>query len=545
MGAEANEKSDAILSIEEIERDIDRAFAASALKEEGYAQAVWTLLSVTEDTYLNVLHTPSHEEELHIFVDLRLNSLTYAMRVCYAECETKAGQVRNKYIDVHYKLAWNWLDVADHGYYSFCSIFPLWHRGKVEIAVDRRKLTAQYATPRDRAYETYNRLIRKDARPEKAPLLKSADIAALVLPQTSHGEDWFKVNFSRRLVARLVFAMRPVMEPRHSLPPQWAFEGFTLAQYREIFITLQAMLAGWTVARNDLAAKGLKGVGYRSVVWVVSGEGLFNRLRRYTGIEIETIRKVLGLLTFGSSGICDPDIAVQPLVDLRNGFFALSPFVWLNTSAERNLCVLLNQIPSQRKIYSRLKNEKESLLKTEMKEFLRPLGLDVRSGDVDGTDLDIAIIDRDSKHCLCLELKWFIEPAEVREGKQKTEELKEGIAQAKKVRALFERRDRRLVRDVLDIDTDYSFMTAVASYNWIGHSDAQDPDVPIVKVWHLLNKIKDSGSLRSAMQWLSNRDYIPREGKDFSVLPVEIKCGDWTCAWYGIKPLVIDDHPQA
>lgn len=528
------------ITVEDIERGIDHAFAANELKNEYYAQAAWTLLSQTEDAYLKALHGLSHEEELRIFVDLRLNSLTYPLRVCYKECPTHSKKVTNELIDAHYQLAWNWLTLADRGYYSFCSIFPLWHRNKIEIVIEGNRLTANIAKD-ERGYEAYNRFIRKDAKPESAALLTSANIADFVLENTSYGKDWFKVNFNPRLVKRLVSAMQPVVGPRHTLPAEWAFDSFTLGQFKDIRVTIQAMLWGWAVARNVLASNGLQGLGYRSSVWVVSSDELFNRLCRYTGIAMATIRKVLALITFGSSGIHNPDIAIQPLIDLRNGFFALSPFVWLNTNAERNLCVLLNQIPEQRQIYDQLKNKKESLLKAEMKEFLTPLGFDTRSGTLDGTDLDFSIVDRKTKCCLCLELKWFIEPAEIRETQERTVELKKGIEQAKKISALYERCDTHLIRNILDIDRSYSFMTAVASVSWIGYSDAQDPDIPIIKVWNLLHRIKDSGSLRSAMECLSTRDYIPKEGVDFTIVPVEISCGDWTCEWYGIKPLFGDD----
>ena len=48
---------------------------------------------------------------------------------------------------------------------------------------------------------------------------------------------------------------------------------------------------------------------------------------------------VLRYLTFGEMGIRTPDIAIQPLVDLTNGQYAVSPFVFTHINAERNLCV--------------------------------------------------------------------------------------------------------------------------------------------------------------------------------------------------------------
>jgi hypothetical protein len=522
-------------AVENAEGEIDATFAANGLKSVPYGQAVWTLLSQTEDSYIKALHSKSDVTELDIFTDIRLNALTYPLRVCHRECPPST-KLRNKLIDDHYQFAWDWLQLADHHYYNFHSIFPLWRRGKLNIRAEGNRLHVDVPKG-EKAYEAYNRLLQKDARPERTGILPHEAIGKAVLAKTSFGKDWYRVNFDPRLVEQLVSGLASFVAPRHTLPEEWAFDGFTLGQYKKVLVTLQAMLWGWMVARNLLVER-LHGIGYRSAVWVISTDELSNRLARYTGLEQGTVQRVLMLMTFGAAGIRNPDIAIQPLLDLRNGYFALSPFVWLNTHAERNLCVLLNQIPEQRTLYDRLKNEKESLLKAEIKAFLSGLKLEVREGEVDRTDVDVAIIDRESKRCLCLELKWFIEPAEIREVQQRTEELREGVAQAKKIAALFASKDRRLLENVLGIEAGYEFMVAVASQNWIGHSEAQDQDVPIVKIWHLLHAIKDFGSLGRAMKWLKNREYMPKEGADFEIVPIEIACGSWSASWYGIKPLV-------
>ena len=170
-------------------------------------------------------------------------------------------------------------------------------------------------------------------------------------------------------------------------------------------------------------------------------------------------------------------------------------------------------------------------------EALAPCQLEFKDGEVKGTNVDLAIIDRRNKVCLCLELKWFIEPAEIREIDERTKELAIGIGQAKIINALHAGRNERLMKDVLDIDADFAFLTAVASRNWIGHDDAQDPEVPIIKVWHLLSKMKECSSLLEILSWLKSREYLPKEGADYSIEPWEISCGTWQATWYGIKPL--------
>ena len=71
--------------------------------------------------------------------------------------------------------------------------------------------------------------------------------------------------------------------------------------------------------------------------------------------------------------------------------------------------------------------------------------------------------------------------------------------------------------------------------NWIGFGDVQDTDVPIIKVMHLVNKIMETGSLAEAIEWLKVRSYLPKEGRDYSIVPMEISCGEWSATWYGVK----------
>jgi hypothetical protein len=522
--------------IDQIEKDIDFFFSDNPLKKEGYAQAVWTLLSVVEDLHIKYLNASSSDEEIHMFADAMLNRLTYPLRVCHKESQRDPKTIRNELNNDHYQFASDWLNSAkDYNY--FCSIFPLWHRGEIKITVDRNDLKFGSELYLGKEYEAYNRIVHNEGKPVLPEQLLFPDkLKKLILGNTTKKEDWFKVNFNPKLVSQLVTSLSSYFSSRYSLPEKWKFHEFSLEEYQLIFSTLQSMVWAWLMARIELLPR-LHALGYKSSIWVIKKEELLARLKRYTSIKIQIIEKVLNLITFGSSGIREPDIAIQPLLNLENGFCALSPLVWLHTNAERNLCVLLNQIPEQKEIYSRLKNKKESILKEEIKQFFSSSNLSFHEGDIDGTNLDIAIIDRMEKSCLCLELKWFIEPAETREINARTQELKKGVAQATKIKALFNLKDERLTINLLKIDSSYTFQAAIASLNWIGHADAQDENIPIIKLWPLMHKIKEIGSLKKVIKWLSKKEYLPKKGIDFDICPVDISYGEWRAKWYGIKPL--------
>ena len=100
-------------------------------------------------------------------------------------------------------------------------------------------------------------------------------------------------------------------------------------------------------------------MAFASALWTPRKGVLVATIARHTGLAKAVVNDVLRYLTFGEMGIRNPDIATQPIVDLTNGQYAISPFVMAHVHAERNLCVLLNQIPDERKLYLQLVEEKE------------------------------------------------------------------------------------------------------------------------------------------------------------------------------------------
>lgn len=77
---------------------------------------------------------------------------------------------------------------------------------------------------------------------------------------------------------------------------------------------------------------------------------------------------------------------------------------------------------------------------------------------------------------------------------------------------------------------------AVGSKNWIGHFDVQSKDIPIIKIGHFIQKLKDLGSLKLTAEWLVNREYLPKEYVDYSICEIPLELNIFKSSWYGIKP---------
>lgn len=520
------------VDLQRVEAEIDEAFAANSLAKLPFAQSAWTLLSVVEDHHFKAMVISRLEaKQAVIFVDGLMNVLTYPLRVCYQSAVKGAIDFRRELNNEHYELANRWLDAAED-YVHFCSMFPLYRASEIELRVEGHSLIPTDWSSADMSYEVYDRFVEK-RDPEQESIVDPNLIVRELQACMKVSGGVYSVAFTRRLMDQLAVAFRDAFTSRHVLPENWQFRRFSLAEYRKIFTSLQSMAAAWFIARQLAAADGAPAVAFASALWTPRKGFLVATIARHTGLAKAVVTDVLTYLTFGEMGIRDPDMAIQPIVDLTNGQLAICPFVMAHVHAERNLCVLLNQISEERRLYLQLVDEKEHLVRAETIASLSGLSLDFRHGQLADTDVDLAIIDRKFKTCLCIEIKWFIEPAEIREVLAKSEELRKGVAQAKKIAKAFHDSDDRLM-SLLDIDQSYDFLTMVGSVNFIGGHRVQDPDVPITKLWHLASEIQKRGRLGEVFEWLRSRSYLPRKDRDYKISDVEIQSGKWHSRWYGI-----------
>lgn len=313
-----------------------------------------------------------------------------------------------------------------------------------------------------------------------------------------------------------------------------------MGDFRKVFEAISAIAYIRDIAQTIAAVQGCVDMGYADSIYVPTCNELLRRVVRYSGVSDTKVRSIFDDLTYGNSGIKHPDPALQPLVKLHSECYAIMPHLWLYCSTERNLTVLLNRLKSEKAIYAKLVNEKEGLMRQRFTDDLSDKGFRFIHGNVPNLpDVDFAIINDSEKACLLLELKWFIDPAEIREVVEKSKAIEEGINQSLKFKQAFRNNHEPLLKK-LGIDVSYRLETIVVSQNWIGYTDVQSPEIPVIQADHLITKLKVTDSLRSTMEWLKDRKYLPKEGEHFKIHRFTPRIGKWSLKWYGIKPLIED-----
>ena len=259
-------------------------------------------------------------------------------------------------------------------------------------------------------------------------------------------------------------------------------------------------------------------------------------IAEYANVYLRTAICFVDDLTYGNRGIKMPDPATQPIIKLNETLIAITPYLILGNSLERNFAVLLNKLPEEKNIYLKLVQEKENIMRENIKDSLRVYSYRYFHGKIPVSeklpDIDLAIISDKEKTVQILELKWFIAPAEVREVIEKGQEIRKGVSQlvilSKALHA-----NPKAFYNVLSIDETYHVYFIVISENFIGEEGDQIPEIPVIQIDHYLRKANDVKDFERFSDWLSDRQFLPVEGRDFKVNSVISTIDKWnlSMAW--------------
>ena len=526
--------------LRQIEKEIDNYYKSNPLVNLPFATAAWYLLATVEDIMVTAdlyLLTP---QDRAMVVDNFVNELKYPMYWLFLDC-AHGGQVPFAYNEDSYQASYDLLKLGKT-YGFFDSAFTYASCEWIEIALHRSTIQPTKELFVDMEYNAYNLLIKPQNSLETLSSLNKDNLLLLkdVIGRSLKVQgDRFNYKLNPKIVAdtKTVFSS-PILDSIFLLPREWKFSHYSLGDFREVFEAIFSMAFIHAVARGIAVTEGCLGRGHADGIYVLTRGELLRRVVRYSGVSESKVLSIFDDLSYGNRGISKPDPALQPLIKLNSEVYVIVPHLWLSCSSERNFTVLLNKLSSEKEIYSRLIAEKEGLTRQRLTSHLPVPSFRFSSGRVqDLPDVDLAIVSDVEKACLLLELKWFIEPAEVREIIHRSKEIEKGISQVVKLNQAFANNHKPLM-EKMKIDSSYRLEGVVVSENWIGHANVQSSEIPVIQADHLIAKLKATESLLSTIEWLKARKYLPKEGEHFKINKATSTIGSWSVDWYEIESLI-------
>ena len=526
--------------LRKIEKEIDDYYKSNLLLKLPFATAALYLLRTAEEYMLNEqIDGLTGIQDLHALGSDFITEIEHSMSWIYRECE-QGGKISYVYNSDLYNASKDLFELGQKYDWVFFAFTCASGEDKVldlELQGSTIQPTGDFFASIE--YEAYNILV--DAyEPEEAQFDLNPDDfpTTVILGSVRVQGDRFRYELNPKMVADMKKCLQPLFDRMFLLPSEWKFSCYTLGDFQKVFGTVCAIAHVHWTAHIIAVNQRVTHKGYLDSIYVLTYGKLIRCIARCSDMSPITVKNVLDDLTYGGSDIKKPIPALQPLIKLNSRSYAIVPHIWICSSAERNFTALLNRMQNQnQKIYEEFTNEKEGLTKERFTADLCDKDFKFISGNITIlTDVDLAIVNHSEKACLLLELKWFIAPTTARERINKSKEIKKGISQVLKLQQAFSENHKPLL-DKLNIDTSYRLEGAVVSENWIGYGNVQNLEVPVIRANHLIKKLKTTDSLRSTMEWLKDRKYLPKEGEHFKVCRPITTIGDWSLKWYGIKSL--------
>jgi hypothetical protein len=527
--------------LREAERQVDNEFLNNSLVSEPFAQAAWHFLAHFEDHLAReYIHPPNDELQYHALADNLINHSRWALKWLSSTCPN-SNKRRPAYDDTLYSRAMQLSELAmDYG--PFTAAYTYASRGLVNLLLDGNQIRASGPMIDDAQYEAYDHALMNKTDSSVFDNFDPSFMGPVYATLRFRGHT-FDYNLNPKVIQHAVECLAPTIDALFSLPDDWAFTQFTLAEFRRVARVLFALSLIHFSLRIRAASLGCPGNGVARALLLMETNELLDRLTRYSGVKRSTIIDIVEILTYGLSGQKNADPALQPLVILSPSLISLSPNLLMNSSIERNFSVLLNRLPPERSGYLALSNTKEQAMISRFKTDLTGLDLRFWSGSITrwakASEVDLAIISDDERHCLVLELKAFTAPADPREVYERSEEIEKGISQIRARKAAFAAAPQAFF-DPLGINDTYTVSWAVASETSIGGPYVQDIANAVVNAQHLAKRIRKVGTLAGTSSWLESRSYLPLEGVHYRRIPRAVRIGKWILDWYGIEVLVED-----
>ena len=526
--------------LREAEKEIDNYYKSNPLLKLPFATAAWSFLAFAEDYMLNEQSGGiSSIQDIHALGSDFITELEHPMLWIYRDCEE--GDNFSTAFDGNLYAASKDLFELGQKYDWFIFAYTC-ASGKdrvldLELQGSTIQPTGDFFASIE--YEAYNILIDPREPEEALFFLNPHNFPIEAIQHSLRIEsDRFRYELDTRMVPDTITYLKPLFDRMFLLPSGWEFSRYTLGDFRKVFEAICAIAHIHWKARRMAADQGVTHKGYIDSIYMITYGKLIRCIARCSDVSPVKVQNVLDDLTYGNSGIKSPIPALQPMIKLNSKHYAIVPNIWICSAAERNFISLLNKLPSEKGIYTKLTNEKENLMRQRIITDLSNNDFELVWGKVSNLgDVDLAIINHSEKTCLLLELKWFIAPTTAHERIEKSEEIKEGISQILKLKQAFAE-THKLLLEKLNIDTSYRLEGVVVSENWIGYGNIQSPKVPVIRANHLKEKLKTTDSLRSTTEWLEARKYLPKEGEHFRVQTCTTTIGNWCLEWPGIQSLI-------
>jgi hypothetical protein len=246
----------------------------------------------------------------------------------------------------------------------------------------------------------------------------------------------------------------------------------------------------------------------------------------------------------------DSDITLTPLVELGQGYLAISPTAVLRSNFFRNvLALLIRRFPT---VYSTFTSGREKVLSASARKILRKnwLGGGIFLPKWNGQqlpDIDLLLGQKEQGPIVVCEVKRQLSGSSTREVINRDEYLRKGLKQLEAIREFLASDPRFLQsRQLLDRPARLSdFVFILLCKGHLGSETVQSKGILKCDYDVFIQTVRSQG-VDAALRLAREHAYLPRLGTDFTMEPIAVRFGRWRLKWWMLlsRSLPADDESK-
>lgn len=420
------------------------------------------------------------------------------------------------------------LDVC-RKYTSFLNVFPLWHRdheradlmpnGAVRFYIPHDSTRQRQVLAYQQLHRAAEAIRKAPPQQERSPLLQQL-FNDLFQETRSAG---LRRKFRYTPPPELIEALRPQYWERLNTnfrhPDSFQLSGYSLAEFKALYVGFLIQCAIHEYICYPWDKEG-QPIPESSLVMVKKRNQWVAELSRISGLSAATTASIVKDLTMRPENPSFTSLCITPFVplDKHDERLAVAPQFPLTSAVDENALRQFSYLYPA--LFSGQNVKKEDALITLLKSANPRYAMDFSIPLPDGsTEIDVLIEDAATSTVVLAELKWLRKPYKPLERLKREKELEKGIKQLKLIRQygrqhpefLLER--GKLSRSLSDYKAVHHVLLVRDYWHWIEPDDS----IAVLDFDEFLAQFRESTSLNDLMTALLSYDWLPVEGRNFSV----------------------------
>ena len=305
-------------------------------------------------------------------------------------------------------------------------------------------------------------------------------------------------------------------ETAKTLPENWKFEKFSLAEYKEFWIALTSLCYVHLCSCFSIEDQLLK---LKNSTIVQNKQCIVNFIKSRTELDENKILTLIDYITYEPQKT-NVDIMYQPIVALNDSTIIITPTLFMGSRPERNLLSVVST--RKDKEYFNEVNDLEGLMVSELESYVKSEHIAKHKHLRDDLpDLDFAVLDKETNSALICETKWFAPADSSKEVYAKEDEINHGCQQVEDIMSYAMADKKHFFKQVFDVEHGEMidlFWCVVAKHN----IRTQNRIVPVID----LKRVEDlfsSNSLNTVFHLIRNHEYEIKMPDDVSITHQEVE----------------------